>query len=96
MSVLSYLHDLNNNPKTSQASIASFTAIVGDLLRLLCLFFLGSFIFKNKTSSFKDFLLTYAISSIIIGFFAYNQGHQMRGISEFILAITFGVFYMKY
>jgi len=96
MSFFSYLHDLNNNPKTTQASIASFAAIVGDVLRLLCLLFLGSFVFKNKTSSFKDFLLTYAISSIIIGFFAYNQGHTIRGISEFILAITFGFFYMKY
>jgi hypothetical protein len=96
MSFLSYLHNLNNNPKTSQAPIATYISIVGDLLRLLCLFFLGTFIFKNKPSSFKHFLLTYAISSIMIGYFAYHQGHTLRGISEYILAVVFGFFYMKY
>jgi hypothetical protein len=87
---------LNNNAPTQYAQLSSHLAIIGDLLRMLCLIFLGSFIFSKKTSSFNNFLLTYAISSIFIGFFAYHHGHTARGISEYITALVFFIFYMKY
>lgn len=87
---------LNNNVLTQHAKLAAHIAIIGDLLRLLCLVFLGSFIFRKKASSFSNFLLTYGISSIFIGFFAYQHGHTLRGISEYISALAFLFFYMKY
>jgi len=87
---------LNNTPLTPQAQLAAHLAIIGDLLRMLCLIFLCSFVFNKKASSFNNFLLTYSISSIFIGFFAYNHGHTARGISEYITAIVFFIFYMKY
>jgi hypothetical protein len=87
---------LNNNAPTQHAKLSAHIAIIGDLLRLLCLIFLGSFIFSKKSSSFSNFLLTYGLSSIFIGFFAYHHGHTARGISEYISALAFLIFYMKY
>jgi hypothetical protein len=87
---------LNNNALTKYHKLAAHLAIIGDLLRMLCLIFLGSFVFSKKTSSFSNFLLTYSISSIFIGFFAYHHGHTARGISEYITAIVFFICYMKY
>ncbi len=87
---------LNNNALTKYHKLAAHLAIIGDLLRMLCLIFLGSFVFSKKTSSFSNFLLTYSISSIFIGFFAYHHGHTARGISEYITSIVFFICYMKY
>jgi hypothetical protein len=96
MQTFSLIKFLNNNALTEQYKLAAHLVIIGDLLRMLCLIFLGSFIFSKKTSSFNNFLLTYAISSIFIGFFAYNHGHTARGVSEYITALIFFIFYMKY
>jgi hypothetical protein len=96
MKTFPLIKKINDNPLTEYAQLSSHLAIIGDLLRMLCLIFLGSFIFSKKTSSFNNFLLTYAISSIFIGFFAYHHGHTARGISEYITALVFFIFYMKY
>ncbi len=86
---------VNNNDKTLYAELSSHTAIIGDILRIISLLFLGMFVFRKTASSFKNFLLTYSISSFIIGFFAYNHGHTGRGISEYILATVFFIFFIK-
>jgi hypothetical protein len=96
MKTFPIIKKINDNPLTEYAQLSSHLAIIGDLLRMLCLIFLGSFIFNKKTSSFNNFLLTYAISSIFIGFFAYHHGHTARGVSEYITALVFFIFYMKY
>jgi hypothetical protein len=96
MKTFPLIKKINDNPLTEYAQLSSHLAIIGDLLRMLCLIFLGSFIFSKKTSSFNNFLLTYAISSIFIGFFAYHHGHTARGVSEYITALVFFIFYMKY
>ena len=96
MQTFPLIKKINDNSLTEYAQLSSHLAIIGDLLRMLCLIFLGSFIFNKKTSSFNNFLLTYAISSIFIGFFAYHHGHTARGVSEYITALVFFIFYMKY
>jgi hypothetical protein len=87
---------INNNDKTLYAELSSHTVLIGDLLRILSLLFLGLFVFRKSSSSFKNFLLTYSISSFFIGFFAYNHGHTGRGISEYILATVFLIFFIKH
>jgi hypothetical protein len=90
------IQKLNNNELGQHYKLAAHLTLIGDLLRILCLIFLGLFIFRKKTSSFSYFLLTYAISAAFIGFFAYHHGHTTRGISEYITALVFFIFYMKY
>ena len=96
MKTFPLIKKINDNLLTEYAQLSSHLAIIGDLLRLLCLVFLASFIFSKKASSFSNFLLTYGMSSIFIGFFAYHHGHTGRGISEYISALAFLFFYMKY
>jgi hypothetical protein len=96
MNTFPLIKNLNNNPLRKNYKLAAHLIIIGDLLRILCLIFLGLFIFKKNTSSFSYFLLTFAISSCFVGFFAYNHGHDARGFSEYILAIAFFILYMKY
>ena len=87
---------INNNDKTRYAELSSHVAIIGDLLRIISLMFLGLFVFRKTAGSFKNFVLTYSISSFMIGFFAYNHGHTGRGICEYILAVVFLIFFIKY
>jgi hypothetical protein len=96
MKTFPLIKKINDNPLTEYAQLSSHLAIIGDLLRISCLIFLGSFIFSKKTGSFSNFLLTYAISSIFIGFFAYHHGHTARGVTEYTTALVFLIFYMKY
>ena len=84
---------LNDNDMKKMYKLSSHLVIIGDLLRVLGLIFLGRFVLNKNFASFNNFLLTYAISSVIIGFFAYNHGHTARGISELTSAIVFMFFY---
>jgi hypothetical protein len=85
-----------NHESSSTSKISSYLSNLGDLLRLVCLYYLACFVVNKKTSSFKMFLLIYAISSIFIGFFAFSNGHIIRGTSEYILATGFAIFYFMY
>jgi len=96
MNTISYIRSFNDNAPTQYKYISSVGTLVGDALRLVTLFLLGSFVFSKKSSSFKYFLLAYALSSVFVGFFEYNHGHTARGFSEYILALLFFVFYLKY
>jgi hypothetical protein len=87
---------LNHKNPSKFVQVSSYLSNLGDLLRLLCLYYLSSFIFNKKASAFKIFLIIYAISSVFIGFFAWNNGHLIRGFSEYILAIGFAYFYFIY
>ena len=87
---------INDNPKRYLSAHSSYAAIVGDLLRLVALYLLGCFVLSKKQSSLKQFLLVYSLSSFLIGFFAYHHGHDARGLSEWILAVVFLVFYVRY
>lgn len=86
---------LNDNPKKQGWSVASLVVIIGDILRIVSIILLAVFAYNKKFNYFRNFLLTYAISSVLIGYFAYTHGHNARGLSEWIVALIVFVLYSR-
>ena len=85
----------NDDGKRKGYKTASQIVIIGDLIRILSIYFLYLFAAGKKISNFKYFLGLYGVSSIVIGYFEYTHGHTLRSYSEWIFAVIAILLYLR-